>query len=631
MPLSDVEKKLYTPDGEQPQSSILSAQEKEIQHANYTESAASGWKSAPRRVSGMPQWMKIAIGVVVFLALAAGGLYFYKSWFGFSESKIIFSIAAPNSINSGDTVTYTFSVINNNRVNLTGAYIELTLPSGAISATGNAVHSAYTQISVGNVGSLSEVQKTYALKLVGAQNSSADLKARLVYYADGVSIPLQKQADKNITIASVPVNFNFKIANQVLSGKSFSFTVNYQNNSQLPFSAARIVIDYPQGFVFANADPAPTASNNVWDIGNLAVQAGGSLQISGILSGNTGDTKKFTVSFEVPSSGSTTTYSVYAQSVTAVQISQSPLLLTQTVNGDTAAITTPGAMLHYVLSYKNDYNVAINNVTITAELNGTMFDVASLQTNGIYNASNNTIIWTGTEDANLQSLAPGETGQEQFTIKVKGQYPLYSQDNKNLTLAVNSTIASDNVPSYLGVDKIAQSANELIVKLSTQTSFTEKGYYFDNAARLSNTGPVPPRVGQTTTYTIHWLITNSSNDVHNAKVTAYLMPGVSWTGKTINNFGGAITYNSTTGEVMWNIGTIPASTGYSLPAYEAVFQVSITPAINQVGSAMNLVSAAQFSGTDAFTNQNISLPGSALDTTLPMDFQLPSGGGIVQQ
>lgn len=79
------------------------------------------------------------------------------------------------------------------------------------------------------------------------------------------------------------------------------------------------------------------------------------------------------------------------------------------------------------------------------------------------------------------------------------------------------------------------------VKVNSSFQLSSRAVHYTGP--FGNSGPMPPRVGQNTTYTILWSITNSSNDVSRAKVTAVLPLYVKWTGV------------SSSGDVSFNYGT----------------------------------------------------------------------------
>ena len=116
---------------------------------------------------------------------------------------------------------------------------------------------------------------------------------------------------------------------------------------------------------------------------------------------------------------------------------------------------------------------------------------------------------------------------------------------------------------------------------------------------------MPPRADTETTYTVIWSVTNSSNDVTDARVRAILPPYVSWKG-AVNPGGEAVSFSNVGGEVVWDLGDVPAGVGYTQSAREVAFQVGVTPSVSQVGSSPDITGAAVFSGRDRFTETVVS-------------------------
>ena len=65
-------------------------------------------------------------------------------------------------------------------------------------------------------------------------------------------------------------------------------------------------------------------------------------------------------------------------------------------------------------------------------------------------------------------------------------------------------------------------------------------------------------------------------------------------------------YNSVTGEVIWDIGTLPGGSGVSFPKLEAYFVLSVTPSVNQVNQTLPLIRNARFDGADVYTKEKIT-------------------------
>jgi hypothetical protein len=129
--------------------------------------------------------------------------------------------------------------------------------------------------------------------------------------------------------------------------------------------------------------------------------------------------------------------------------------------------------------------------------------------------------------------------------------------------------------------------------------------YVSRDSSIINTGPMPLKLSQTTTFAVSLEIQNLTNDVSGVAFRATLPENVVWTGKTITT-NGDLTYNERTKEIIWNVDKVPANTGLLRPLYRAVFQIGITPTINQVGRTPQLLSGINYTGKDDFTGIDLS-------------------------
>lgn len=170
--------------------------------------------------------------------------------------------------------------------------------------------------------------------------------------------------------------------------------------------------------------------------------------------------------------------------------------------------------------------------------------------------------------------------------------------------------------------------SRLETKIASQMSLNSLGYYYDDT--FSNSGPVPPQVGQTTTYTLKWQLTNAGSDLENVKVSALLPPHVKWQSK-INPGDAGLSYNAGTGTLVWEVGSLPASTGILLPVKQVAFQVAITPGQAHLNSLVELIGRSTAAGKDTFVQMNLTHYQDAIDTDLPDDPRVSSSDGVVAE
>jgi hypothetical protein len=154
----------------------------------------------------------------------------------------------------------------------------------------------------------------------------------------------------------------------------------------------------------------------------------------------------------------------------------------------------------------------------------------------------------------------------------------------------------------------------------------QKGYYEGEV--FGNSGPIPPKVGQSTAYTITWQAKNYFNEAKNVKMRATLGKGVTPTGQIFPD-GSRLTFDSVSREMVWEIGDMKEGDGILTQAPNVSFQIIFTPLSSQLGKVVDLIGQAQISGEDQFTGVQAIGSTSAINTTLPDDESVSDQEGIV--
>jgi hypothetical protein len=157
-----------------------------------------------------------------------------------------------------------------------------------------------------------------------------------------------------------------------------------------------------------------------------------------------------------------------------------------------------------------------------------------------------------------------------------------------------------------GVPQSLQSAVVKKVQIATNLQFFAAATYGQN-------GPMPPKAESETAYGVVFKVTNTTNAITNAKVTAHLPPYVRWAGATgpqseISN----ISFNQANSTVTWNVGDIAPGVGVnSIGSRYATFLLGFTPSTSQIGQSPVILDSIQLTGTDAVTGQQIVIDSSS--------------------
>ena len=173
--------------------------------------------------------------------------------------------------------------------------------------------------------------------------------------------------------------------------------------------------------------------------------------------------------------------------------------------------------------------------------------------------------------------------------------------------------------------RVRAETSPIEIQINSNTGFYAFARYHDEDGNPLASGPLPPKVGQTTTYRVFWEVRNSLHDLHKGSTTANLPPGIIWTGNSASDIG-TIIFDETTRLVTWNIDGLPAS----IPRVGAWFDVSVTPQSSDVGTFVKLINPIAFEITDKETDDTIHASTPILDTEIPQD-QFAKGKGTVEE
>jgi len=574
------------------------------------------------------RWM--TFGVVVFLVMlgAIGGGIYWRWLNSFDKNEIALDIFGAERIVSGEEVNYVVRIKNNTKTALQNAKLEFLFPSDSIFSDGGGTSRQgdfnLAAKSIGNIAAGQELQETFKIRVLGDKDAQQKFSAKFSYKPSNSSLEFLNEKDFLSTIISVPLVLGFNLPEKIVSEQTLNFSLKYVNTSDATFNNSRLKIEYPAGFIFDSALPSPSEENNVWDLSEIGSGQEGTIIIKGTISGNEGENKVFKAQIGMMQGEE---FVAFAQTLNSPQVSVSPLAIEQEITDPADSQVGLGQMVGYKLKYRNTTDVAIGPVVITLKIDSRAVDFSSLNViKGFFSSSENTIIWNSSSLPGLENLAAGAAGELIFSLRTKEKLVIVNSSDKNFTITTSAQIDSPNVPLALTGTSLT-GKNQLTLKVNSRLVLGMKGFYNDRL--LPNSGPLPPRVGQETTYTIYWQLLNISNDLKDVTVEAYLLPYMRWKGKFyLNNED--IKYDEATGKITWKISRLAAGTGLLLPVKQVAFQIGFVPSLSQVGNLAVIVKEVKASGNDSFTENNISVSVPELKSDMPDDSAVGFENGRVQ-
>ncbi len=560
--------------------------------------------------------------VVILLGISSvSGFYIWRLE---TTRGLDLNLDIPEDVMSGVPFDVKVNFSNNSGATLNDARFAITLPSGA-AFFGSPVTKTIENRSLGNIGNGSLVQESFKIVVIAPEQTNKSFKVTINYAPAKLGARFEKSASGETLVKSSGIEIGMSGPEKVTSGEEFELAVSYENISVIDFSDLEMRIEYPPTFTYNSASLKPDAENNVWRLGDLRKNSEGKITVKGSLTGGENDNYEFRTQISQRAAGEN--YPVSAGSFRA-SIAASPLSLSINLNEGQDHIAKAGDVLNYTLSYINETDISLNDVVIKAKLAGEMYDLSTIESPGVSRQGDNTLIWNPENSFPLVSLYPGSAGVVTFKVKLKDSFPIRRFSDKNYSLVVNAEINSSTQSQITGAYFLSKSRLE--TKVAGKVEVDAKSFFRDADSGFLNQGVFPPKAGQPTQFTVHWLLKSFAADVSNIEVRGILGNNVRMIGEARSNSGSLPKYNQETNEVFWQVDKLQANQGVVGSPIEAVFQVEAIPLATQVGMFMPIINATTIRATDSLSGQELTNSDDGISTALQDDGTVTPQSGVVQ-
>ena len=502
----------------------------------------------------------------------------------FSKSELRLEIFGPEQVAVGDRVSFLVKYKNNSNAILQEARLYFQCPSDSYLENGERIE----EKELDDIYPGQEKSFNFECILWGKEKEIKEVESWVVFRPKNLKSKFEVKNSFHFEITKSLLNFEVDMPSKVEKDKIFRFNVYYFSSNPAPLPQIKIKANFPNDFQLVTSS-LPFSEENVWTINDLGPEAGGKIELQGVLRGTVGEMKNFSFSLFYEKDKK----SILLKELTKkVMIEKTNLFLRQEINGSPNFVASLGDALHYEIYFKNIGNQPLEKLSLICILEGDAFDFDDLKTlTGYFRKGDNSIIFDWKTNPSLAFLEPMEEGKIEFWVNLK-------KEN------VKSPILKNKV--FVGSSK-----EEFETKILSPIQISQVGYYHDEV--FGNTGPLPPRVGEQTTFTIGWLIKNPLNEISNVKVRAKLGQNVR---PSLSNIfpeteSSHFFYDSQKGEIFWSLDKLESNQEKAV-----YFQVIFSPQSDQRGQITSLVSEITLEGYDLFTKENVSLRGNGLTTML---------------
>ncbi len=564
--------------------------------------------------------------VVLFLFITTAviaALSLYKVKESVNKDLISMEILGQPFIDGGETLKLKVRIQNFNEQ-------DLELPDLVLSYSKDSSRNEdeiFLRRSLQNIKKGQRSEEDFEVTLFGQEGDVRDIHAVLEYRIAGSSSIFVKNTDHSVVIRSTPTQITLEVPEQIVQDQEIEVKIDVASNTTKQINDVLLNVDYPLGFEFISSNVPARFRNNTWYFPNITDEKQ-NITITGKLSALPGQGQSFHARLGKQNALSQNEIeTVFNTETGTVEVQQSFVTAHLKINNEKnlSPSIRGGDDVDVEIEFKNTLEKTLADVQIIAHLDGDLYTANGIRVQGgDFDSNTNRIVWNKTNVNQLEFLDPGETGTLSFALKTRdlvGANNALVNPQINILVDVSAIEINGKIREAFAVSRADISANSDL-SLITKT--------LHNDGPFKNSGPVPPRVGNKTKYTVTLQVTNSSNDVNTSEVTTFLPPYVTWLGNIAPSVERQkVTYNDITRKVTWDLGTLKSGLGIGTANPKQMsFQVEVLPSLTHVGTNLDITRDIVLSGTDSFTDVQLEYKKIPL-TTMSNEPSASSGNGKV--
>ena len=486
---------------------------------------------------------------------------------------------------------------------------------------------------LGMVGPGSEGKITLRGIPFGAIGDVTALQAVLTAPDQGATDIKDALSTKAITMAESIVDGQWNLPPRIVAGDQIAVELVLVHQGQEALGKFDVSIEYPESFLPQTTTTANNTSTRerVTSFNALEVGATATTRLVGtFVAGATGQQ---TFSAKIHKKHDESVIQIYTTS-SSVPVLASDLSLQVVANGSTSDRTiSPGDPVRVTLAYSNTSPDTLTDVTLKLAFES-LKDGRSV-------TGTSFVQWSGLDDANkgvtstrsriqtitydkksipaLAALKPGDRGTIDITLPTVAVATSTKDAQINITATGNISQAGDKAVAR------SVSTQPIGLRYRSDAVFVALARYFTEEGAPIGSGPLPPVVGQSTSYRVYWAIDKKLHGLENIMVTTTLPETVAFVGaKEVG--AGTLAFTTSTRELRWTLNRMPEDVNTA----EVSFDLKLTPNPLDSGRFASLTGNMLFTSLDSLLKEPINQTVSALTTDLEED-EGAKGKGVVKK
>ncbi|MFA6416853.1 MAG: hypothetical protein WCW61_01525 [Patescibacteria group bacterium] len=563
---------------------------------------------------------------VVLLALAAYFSYFYFFNRGNDMSGLEFSIVAPDNIKAGEEFSYQIKYDNPTKFPLANIRLELQYPDNFIFSSASLTPSSGNYgFSLPDLASGASGSLLVSGKMISPADSVNVISGRLTYIPSNFSSEFKKESSAATVVSGIGFQVGVEASNTAFLGQNNEINISFfqVDDNQLGDFNIKFILPGDGVTSFNDVNQSATSSAiastssstrlqivgegaNTWLVSGLSVENSNQKLAFNYLFKNQPDKTDIVIRLEKKLADGQTY--VFWEKTLSPEIVKSDLNLTLFLNGSkNNGAASFGDTLNYTLNYSNKGANSFKDAVIMAVVDGYFLDLSSIHADKNGETQNGKIVWTKQALPALAEIKPGDEGEINFSVKLKNYQE--SDFGNKLEISAYSQYGIDNKNAAEN-----NKSNIIVTKLNSDLVLAEQVRYFDDDNAPVGSGPLPPKVGEKSSFKVYWTVKNNLHELSATSVILNLPAQVSWD-NSVSAGVGNLYYDSSRHAVVWDIGRLPVSV-YQV---DASFSISVIPNSADQDKILILSPGSVITALDNETQSTITKKTSAKTTKLEDD------------
>ncbi|MCX7778728.1 MAG: hypothetical protein N2259_00570 [Patescibacteria group bacterium] len=577
-------------------------------------------------------------------------VYFFISRFQLSqkEKSVDLRIERPETVVIGQNFHWSVMIKNYENSDLINAELMINFPQEDFFLK-NIEPLCHETLPIGCLINLEKIKKNEQKeikiegKIFGQPGEKKIFSSTLTFQLANFSSWFKKETSSEFILTAYPFDWEIFNPTELMRGEEGEFRLTIKNNGQEKVET-KIILISPEDFSLSFSEPEISISENKekWWLATFEVGEEKKFDFKGFFSRQQEEERKFRVIIILVQAGKNYLQKEKEFILKVIQPGfVTGLRINQTFNEEQSA--NFGEMVAFNLSYRNIseekffdplFKLCFNQVELLnlEKLSSLFWTWQSAEKKidsnqwKIEQGEKKCLIWDKSQIKDLEGIEAGQEGEIIFSLKLKS----YEEVSKNKPINPYLDVSFVSEANLFRRQTIVfqTEANKIKLKINSRVKIETEARYFSDEGLKIGSGPLPPRVGETTAYFIFLRPVNTTNEIKNIKIETILPSKVNWLNEERVSVG-YLSFDNFSRKIIWQIDSIPSYAGGPYSFLEASFKIGLTPNEDDRGKILTLLEKTTFQAEDAFTGAKIYTEANPLDTNLEFD-DWAKGRGVVE-